>query len=649
VTVSTIGSVAEFKTNGVTINYPFYFKFLANEDLVVTYVDPLGVSSVLTLGTQYTVSGAGNDEGGSVTTTVALAGPGQLAVSREMDAFQQTSLRNQGKFLAETHEDVFDRLTMLIQQGLTKFGRALTRPFGRDYFYAENRRITNVKDPVDLQDAATKLSVEAFVASVLATGQGPVNNAANVIYARPDGQVKTVQGMSGADGAKFIGYGSSNVGDELARIEVSQQAQDAKLVNLKATQDNQAVQIDALNEQIGKAGIYPGQRFVSYNGGGQIGKLNRMLIDPFTQSLGICIAGDSISWGMTTTGMGALDPRAGALTDARNNGSAPSWANLLHKWMGSEFYGGAPVVEAIWPGTPSGVAQFTYTKPIDVFPGFTPFTNIGSMSQLLASGSTLGVLWFVNMSISGGGPHSFSWVMTGDSFDIRFGATPEGAAYRLYIGGSLIGTYATSSADLGVPVSFQNTRTHAFTFQRNVTIKIEAVGGNAARDTLRVESIRFNRKLRVTNQGIVGVASERYRTVLLSSAMRADDSVCMIQLGTNDRGMPAALDNPTSPSSLNRNLGLMLDTVVAAGVIPIMFCANETDDAVGKFYTMGQVRSVISNLSAGRAIDFIDQYALTKRLKAANVTYLADGLHPNDLGHYLMFDNIRNVISSPSV
>lgn len=195
-TVSTIGSVAEFVTNGVTTNYPFYFKFLANEDLVVTYVDPVGVSSVLTLGTQYTVNGAGTDVGGSVVTTSALAGPGQLVVSREMDAYQQTSLRNQGKFLAETHEDVFDRLTMLIQQGFSIFKRALTRPLGRDYFYAENRRIASLLDPVESQDAATKRSVESYVASVLATGQGPINNAANITYISPTNQLRTVQDLS---------------------------------------------------------------------------------------------------------------------------------------------------------------------------------------------------------------------------------------------------------------------------------------------------------------------------------------------------------------------------------------------------------------------------------------------------------------------
>ncbi len=181
-TVNTISSVAEFDTNGVTTNYPFYFKFLANEDLVVTYVDSLGVSSVLTLGTQYTVNGAGNDSGGSVVTNTALADDGHLVVSREMDAFQQTSLRNQGKFLAETHEDVFDRLTMLIQQGIANSSRALSRPYGRDYFYGEGRRITSVADPIDNQDAANRQFVAAYVTEIMSTGQGPQNNAFNVAY-----------------------------------------------------------------------------------------------------------------------------------------------------------------------------------------------------------------------------------------------------------------------------------------------------------------------------------------------------------------------------------------------------------------------------------------------------------------------------------
>ncbi|MGP5510875.1 hypothetical protein [Pseudomonas helleri] len=155
-TVSTIGSVAEFDTNGVTTNYPFYFKFLDSRDLVVTYIDPEDVSTVLVMGAHYTVSGAGNDKGGSVTTTAVLRGPGKLIVSRDMEAYQKTSLRNQGKFLAETHEDVFDRLAMLSQQGLEGLKRALSKPFGREYFHAENQRIKGLADPESPNDAATK-------------------------------------------------------------------------------------------------------------------------------------------------------------------------------------------------------------------------------------------------------------------------------------------------------------------------------------------------------------------------------------------------------------------------------------------------------------------------------------------------------------
>ncbi|MCE4056291.1 hypothetical protein [Pseudomonas sp. Au-Pse12] len=217
-TVNTISSIAEFDTNGVTTNYPFYFKFLVNEDLVVTYVDPAGVSSILTLGTQYTVHGAGNDEGGEVVTAMVLAGPGKLVVSREMDAYQQTSLRNQGKFLAEIHEDAFDKLTMLIQQGLTTFTRALTRPFGRDYFFAEGRRIASVKDPVEDQDAATKKSVETYVSGILETGQGPVNNSANVLYVDPYSVPHIVQDMSGPNGGRLIGHRGRDLGRKAEEV-----------------------------------------------------------------------------------------------------------------------------------------------------------------------------------------------------------------------------------------------------------------------------------------------------------------------------------------------------------------------------------------------------------------------------------------------
>ncbi len=224
-TVSTINSVAEFVTNGVTKSFPFYFKFLECKDLVVTYISPEGVSSDLVMGIHYTVTGAGDETGGSVVTTSVLAGPGQLIVSREMEAYQQTSLRNQGKFLAGTHEDVFDRLTMLVQQGFSMFRRALTRPFGRDYFFAENRRITAVKDPVEAQDASTKVWTQSYVGDVVSGMAGNPNLASNVFYRGSDGLPYTVQDMSRPIGAGLVGFDMSSiyfhntVGSELKSLQ----------------------------------------------------------------------------------------------------------------------------------------------------------------------------------------------------------------------------------------------------------------------------------------------------------------------------------------------------------------------------------------------------------------------------------------------
>ncbi|QXH68614.1 phage tail fiber domain-containing protein [Pseudomonas asgharzadehiana] len=221
-TVNTIDSIAEFDTNGVTTNFPFYFKFLANEDLVVTYVNPAGVSSTLTLGSQYTVNGAGNDAGGSIVTTSALAGPGQLVVSREMLAYQQTSLRNQGKFLAETHEDVFDRLTMLFQQGLSIAKRALMRKPGTDYFDAENRNISNLADPVAPKDAVNKgwlaTYLEAFTGAIVSTASIPYDTFTLFDFlrfwnARAVDSIAELRLLSSARNQKAHVYGYYDKGD----------------------------------------------------------------------------------------------------------------------------------------------------------------------------------------------------------------------------------------------------------------------------------------------------------------------------------------------------------------------------------------------------------------------------------------------------
>ena len=116
-TVQTNTNVASFNGNGVTQIFPIAFKFNNDTDLVVLLVnEDSGASSLLTLNSDYTVSGEGNEEGGLINVVVAPAVGQRLKVSRVVDILQMTDLRNQGKFFAEVHEDAFDLLTMIAQQ-----------------------------------------------------------------------------------------------------------------------------------------------------------------------------------------------------------------------------------------------------------------------------------------------------------------------------------------------------------------------------------------------------------------------------------------------------------------------------------------------------------------------------------------------------
>jgi len=125
-TVQTNTNVASFNGNGVTQIFPIAFKFNNDTDLIVLLVDDAtGAVSQLTLNSDYTVSGEGDEEGGLINVVVAPALGQRLKVTRVVDILQLTDLRNQGKFFAEVHEDAFDLLTMIAQQHESGINSAL--------------------------------------------------------------------------------------------------------------------------------------------------------------------------------------------------------------------------------------------------------------------------------------------------------------------------------------------------------------------------------------------------------------------------------------------------------------------------------------------------------------------------------------------
>lgn len=130
-TISTTTSRQSYNGNGVTTVFSVPFRFFANTDLVVQLVTvSTGASTTLTLTTHYTVTGADEEDGGSLTMLTAPAVGERLVIRRVISATQEVDYVAGDPFPAETHERALNRLTMLAQQGEEVNARALVFPAG---------------------------------------------------------------------------------------------------------------------------------------------------------------------------------------------------------------------------------------------------------------------------------------------------------------------------------------------------------------------------------------------------------------------------------------------------------------------------------------------------------------------------------------
>ena len=168
-TVSTVVDHNDYTGNGITTSFPYTFRIFHASDLVVTTNDTNGVLRTLTLNTDYTVTGVGSYSGGAVVLPLPLANAWAISIERSLPVVQETDLRNQGKFFAETHEWAFDYLTMLIQQCFGWARLALLKPsFIARYYDAKQNRISNLADPAAAQDAVNNRSMRSYVDAAIA-------------------------------------------------------------------------------------------------------------------------------------------------------------------------------------------------------------------------------------------------------------------------------------------------------------------------------------------------------------------------------------------------------------------------------------------------------------------------------------------------
>lgn len=124
-TVSSTTTKNSYSGDGSTTTFAYAFKIFADADLTVILRSAAGTETVQTLTTNYTVTNAGNANGGNVVFVTAPASGVTVVIRRNMAQTQSTDYVANDPFPAATHEDALDRLTFIAQQQQEELDRSI--------------------------------------------------------------------------------------------------------------------------------------------------------------------------------------------------------------------------------------------------------------------------------------------------------------------------------------------------------------------------------------------------------------------------------------------------------------------------------------------------------------------------------------------
>ncbi len=176
-TVNSSVSSISYDGDGVSTGFAVPYYFLADSHLRVSVLNKdTGVITTLTLNTDYTVSGAGVQPGGSITTTVPPASNTRITIDRNVPIDQQVDLTPNDKFPADVTERALDKLTMIAQEHDQTLSRALVLGVGdidgSGSYRANGNRIQDLGDAVGMTDAVNRQTMLRAFADYATDGTG---------------------------------------------------------------------------------------------------------------------------------------------------------------------------------------------------------------------------------------------------------------------------------------------------------------------------------------------------------------------------------------------------------------------------------------------------------------------------------------------
>jgi lysophospholipase L1-like esterase len=388
--------------------------------------------------------------------------------------------------------------------------------------------------------------------------------------------------------------------------------------------------------------------------GGQLEKLKYSLSNPLEQFTGIVFIGDSITWGLGATGNPAdyNTGRDGTLSDIRDNFASESFVNDFKRYIGSKYMGNVAPVISNWQYSTAGEAIATYTKQHILYPygGDFTYTTSGTINSTLSralTGTLTGWQLVINIDSVATGEAVISFPFTGEEFTLSIDSVTNSMDYELIVDGVSQGIFTTVPGADGMIAGFDNRRKHTFPYVRNKTVQIKTKKNSyVGLQTLRLGGIIIDKKIRVTNQGIIGTKAFYYKTRNMTGntsgdgvAVGSKDNYIFCQLGSNDRLIETAYAKGSN--EFKKNLKLLVDELKTLGEVILMVANPVSNESTSSYsFNMQDARNAVYRLAKESTLDFIDNYSVFGNVSTS--VYTIDGLHPNDIGYEVISRNIIN-------
>ena len=150
-----------YSCNGATVDFPFSWKILYEESVVVSLIDSNGETTTLNLGTDYNVEF--DDMGGNIKTKTAYESGNSIVIARNASLYQEKSFSTSTGFQASEIEKAFDITSINLQDmsyNIESFKTNFSEDIKKDFEDFNNRNEefkTEINNTISEVNTAAKL------------------------------------------------------------------------------------------------------------------------------------------------------------------------------------------------------------------------------------------------------------------------------------------------------------------------------------------------------------------------------------------------------------------------------------------------------------------------------------------------------------